>query len=182
MIDRASAILSLGAALVLLPAAWSDLRRHRIPNALSVGGAVLALALHAWLGGDPALTASLIGFALAFAIVLPFHAVGWLGAGDVKLIAAAGAFAGSWWWSLVTVAAIVCTGAVMALAVIAWRRNLAKVAERLTGTFALSAGLRRPLYLGPTPELAAVQLPYGIAIALGTAIASAARALTALPG
>lgn len=173
--DRELAIVATAAALVLLPAAWCDLRRHRIPNALSVGGAVLALALHAVLGGGPGLAAAALGLALAFAIMLPFHVVGWLGAGDVKLIAATGAFAGTWWLSLVNLAAIVVTGAVMALALLAWRRQLAPFGERLAGSLALGAAARRPIYVGPNPELARVQLPYGLAIALGSALAFALR-------
>lgn len=182
MPDRDLTIIAVAAALVLLPAAYCDLRYHRIPNALSVGGAVLALALHAALGGSAGLAAAAIGLALAFGIMLPFHAVGWLGAGDVKLIAAVGALAGSWWFSLIALAAIVVTGLVMALAALAWRRQLASFGERLMGSLALGAATRRPLYVGPTPELAKAQLPYGLAIALGTGIAFALRHLTVVGG
>ena len=47
---------------------------------------------------------------------------------------------------------------------------------------ALGAATRRPLYVGPTPELAKAQLPYGLAIALGTGIAFALRHLTVVGG
>lgn len=181
MSERELIPIAVAAALVLLPAAWCDLRLHRIPNALSVGGAILALALHAALGGGAGLTAAALGLVLAFAIMVPFHAVGWLGAGDVKLIAAVGALAGSWRHSLITLAAIVITGLVMALAVIAWRRQLASFGGRLMGMWALGAAARRPIYVGPDPRLAQAQLPYGLAIAVGTAFALVLRHLAVVP-
>ena len=72
----------------------TDLRSRRIPNLLTFGSAAAALAFHVFTTGPSgALTATLgwlVGCALFF---LPF-ALGGLGAGDVKLLGALGAWLG----------------------------------------------------------------------------------------
>ncbi len=79
-------------------AAGFDVRHHRLPNWLTLGGLAVG-ALYALvcrtslLGGDAvhALLAAVIGFAALF----PAYLAGWMGAGDVKLFAAMGMLGGS---------------------------------------------------------------------------------------
>lgn len=78
--------------LVVAAIAW-DLRERRIPNAITVLGCALALALRAFLGLD-ALGAGLLGLGAGFLVGLPIFAMGGMGGGDVKLLAAIGAFLG----------------------------------------------------------------------------------------
>lgn len=75
-------------------AAATDLRSARIPNLLTFGAAGLGLAFHAAMPGGQGLTASLIGLATGLAVFFPFFALGAMGAGDVKLMAALGAWLG----------------------------------------------------------------------------------------
>lgn len=83
------------AALVLsITAAATDLRGARIPNLLTFGAAGLGLAFHAAMPGGQGLTASAIGLAAGLAVFFPFFALGAMGAGDVKLMAALGAWLG----------------------------------------------------------------------------------------
>jgi prepilin peptidase CpaA len=87
--------------LLLLTASVIDFRTLRIPNWLSVGGALLGLAFGALFapGGLDHLRGfswALQGLGLCFAITIPFYVLGLLGAGDVKLTAMAGAFLGPW--------------------------------------------------------------------------------------
>jgi prepilin peptidase CpaA len=81
----------LGASLV---AAFWDLRSHRIPNLLTLPLFVLGLIQAGWLGGFHGWGQSLLGAViLAFPYVLLYlFASG--GAGDAKLMAAAGAWLG----------------------------------------------------------------------------------------
>ena len=87
-----------GALLVLLAvAATIDWRTYRIPNVLTFGGMVLGLALSTFdVGSAPSssLLSGIGGLLLATASLLPLYAFGVLGAGDVKLMAAVGAFVG----------------------------------------------------------------------------------------
>ena len=72
----------------------TDLHRRRIPNVLTFGSAVTALVFHAVRGGVPDLTAAAGGLLIAGGIFfLPF-ALGGMGAGDVKLLGALGAWFG----------------------------------------------------------------------------------------
>jgi prepilin peptidase CpaA len=74
--------------------AFIDLRTRRVPNALTMTLAALGVACAA--GGISGLTvgASLLGLALGLGLMLPGYLFGATGAGDVKLLAAAGALLG----------------------------------------------------------------------------------------
>lgn len=89
-------------ALLLGLAIASDLRAHRIPNRLVGLGLAAALLLHAWaLAADAVSLAGahwwspLAGAAVGAALLMPLHLSGGMGAGDVKLMAMAGAFVGA---------------------------------------------------------------------------------------
>ena len=86
--------VKLLAMLAMLGAAvFTDLRERRIPNKVTVAGAAAAIALSALdVGGLP--TGALLGFGIALAVSFPAFALGALGAGDAKLLAAVGAFVG----------------------------------------------------------------------------------------
>lgn len=75
-------------------ACLTDLRVRRIPNWLTFTSAAMAVAAHGlWPGGHGALSA-VAGLAVGLAAFFPFFALGGLGAGDVKLMAALGAWLG----------------------------------------------------------------------------------------
>jgi prepilin peptidase CpaA len=83
-------------ATLLLCACVSDVQRRRIPNSVAalLAAAGIAYSVAASLTPGRALIASAGGLAVGLALWLPFYAVHWLGAGDVKLFAAAGAWLG----------------------------------------------------------------------------------------
>ena len=82
------------AALVIVAAVY-DIRFRRIPNWLVITGFGLGLALNVFSVRLEGLTLTLLGAGLAFAIYLPFFALHAMGAGDVKLMIAIGAFVGA---------------------------------------------------------------------------------------
>lgn len=84
----------LAVVVVAVLAAASDLRSRRLPNALTFGAAAVALAVHFALSGWSGLGFALAGWALGLAVFLPVYALGGMGAGDVKLLAAFGAWLG----------------------------------------------------------------------------------------
>src|SRR5271157_3131734 len=75
--------------IVLLAAAVFDVRYRRIPNWLTVGGAVLGIAMNAVIGPPLAgIGFALAGLGVAFGIYVLLYALRAMGAGDVKLMAA----------------------------------------------------------------------------------------------
>jgi prepilin peptidase CpaA len=84
----------VAAAVVSLVACATDLRARRIPNVLTLGAALAALVWHTAVHGSAGTLAAAGGWALGLALFLPFFALRGLGAGDVKLLAAVGAWLG----------------------------------------------------------------------------------------
>ena len=82
------------AIVVALVAVIWDLRTRRIPNVLTFSAAIAAIAVHGYLGGWTAAGTSLLGWLVGVAFFLPLFALGGMGAGDVKLLAALGAWVG----------------------------------------------------------------------------------------
>ena len=76
-----------------------DVRTRRIPNALTFGSAIVAVAFHALDAGamravPGAIAWSAAGCVVGFLLFLPLFLLGGMGAGDVKLLAAMGAWLG----------------------------------------------------------------------------------------
>jgi prepilin peptidase CpaA len=82
------------ALLVSFGACVTDVRSRRIPNLLTLGASAAAMAFHALNGHGPGLLLSVEGWFVGAAIFFVPFALGGLGAGDVKLLAALGAWVG----------------------------------------------------------------------------------------
>lgn len=167
----------MGIALCAVAAGsvWFDLRERRLPNALTVGALALALVLRVPIGLG-ALVDGLLGALIGLGLALPFFLVGGLGGGDVKLLAAVGAFLGprDIWFALLVMALV---GAVMAIAVIVRHRALGRTAANLR-TIIVTFGRRTFTGWKGAESEAPVTLetegvltvPYGVAIAAGALV------------
>lgn len=85
-------------AILCVPVLCTDLLARRVPNTLLVAIVVLQGGWLAWqlmLGGSwQGAAAHLLGLGLGLLALLPFWAIGWMGAGDVKLFAVIGLLLG----------------------------------------------------------------------------------------
>lgn len=163
---------------LLVIAVTCDLNTRRIPNTLVIVGIIGGLLmrclipLSVGIEWDPILSRvvpqSLFGILTGFCCLFPLYLVRAMGAGDVKLMAAVGAFLGPW----VTLGAVLLTlltGGVLSLIAAIGSGRLRQV----FGNIKLIA------FLSLTPgghgvsvaEIATTgRLPYALAIAIGTAI------------
>lgn len=150
-------------------AVFTDLRERRIPNWLTVSGVLVGLALAAIeTAGFP--TAALLGVVTALAIAFPLFALGGIGAGDVKLLAAVGAFVGPGGLLPVVIYGGI-AGGVLALGSAIRRGVLVPVLMSSLGLLLHFITLGRH---GEPPTLAtpgAHSVPYGVAIAVGAVAA-----------
>jgi prepilin peptidase CpaA len=89
MDTRTIAVLAIGAAAVVC-----DLRTRRIPNLLTFGAAAAALLYGSNAAGMSGLMQASAGWVLAAGLFFPLFALRGMGAGDVKLLAALGAWLG----------------------------------------------------------------------------------------
>jgi prepilin peptidase CpaA len=88
-------LIGLSLLLAMLAVAvYMDVRSHRIPNKLNLIGLCSALLLQAVTGQFPGFISGVLGAAVGLACFAPFYLLRGMGAGDVKLLAAVGAFLG----------------------------------------------------------------------------------------
>lgn len=150
--------------LLLSAAAVVDYRRRKIPNLLSLGGALLGLTLWARHDGISGLEAGLAGWAVGAALFLPIYLLKGLGAGDVKLMAAVGACLGAW-HALGAGIVVALFGGFMA----AWEAaSQGRLWSTLGDSLRILAGHRPPARVATAASHEAI--PYGMAIAAGTLI------------
>jgi prepilin peptidase CpaA len=143
-----------------------DWNTRRIPNALTFPLALGALVGNLVLGGGMGLAGSAVGLVFGLAFFLVLMALGAMGAGDVKLMAALGALLGAvhiFWIGLFTAA----LGGVLVVFYSLGHRSLPRLVNR-TGTLLKTAVLTGRL--PKAEELSAKRedyMPYALAIALG---------------
>jgi len=125
-----SFIVAVPLLAIVAIAAFMDLRSRRIPNVLSLGGAVFGLAINGVAFGTSGVLLAAAGWVLCLACFLPFYVSGGTAAGDVKLMAAVGAFLGPANGLIACVLALV-AGASLGSLCLVWRNV---VAPRLAET------------------------------------------------
>ncbi len=162
----------LWAALpVLVLAIWAaqaDVRTRKIPNRLTFPALLLGLATHFALGGREGVIASLAGMAVAGVALLPGWLMRWMGAGDVKLMAAAGAWL-AFPHAVIAVLASLVAGGVIA-AVVALRRGVLWTALR-NAALTASWSLTRAAGPAPAPVTTGIRFPFALAVLAGCTMA-----------
>jgi prepilin peptidase CpaA len=137
---------------------WSDLRTRKIPNYLTLGAALAGLLYNLAISGLSGLTSGILGLFLGFGFLVLPYILGGMGAGDVKALAALGA-----WLGPVGTICLFCymaiAGGVMSLGVLIWKGLLW---QKLLDVVLCRDKLSALLPAKKTPGI-----PYGVAMALG---------------
>lgn len=164
-------VITVVALIVAFVACVTDVKNRRIPNALTFGAAAAAMLFHVAISGFSGLQTSVGGWLLGTALFLPFFALGGMGAGDVKLLAAIGAWLGpleAFWVAIYASMA----GGVMALAVALGKGYLTTAIRNVRSlvTYWFLVGPR------PLPDLTldhgnAPRLAYAVPIFTGAVVA-----------
>ena len=172
-INAQTTIWSLTLALMFF-AGWLDLRSRRIPNWLTVSGFLAGVGVHAWITGWRGVLMSLEGAGLALAILLPLVLMRALGAGDWKLMGAAGAFLGPLMLIFVLLASIFIAGLMGVVRMMKDHRVMATLRNmrELVRGFIVFGLKPHPTISIDNPEL--LKLPFGVAAAIGTMVCFAA--------
>jgi prepilin peptidase CpaA len=150
--------IAIVALLLLL--AWRDILTRTLPDWAACAIAAIGLGLRAPMGWSPLLL-SLAVAAVLFILLLALAMRGWLGGGDVKLVAALalGLAPGA---TLDFVLATILAGGVLGLGYMAGPHVLPDAAPALGGR-----GLRRVLAVEARRLRRGGPLPYAVAIAAG---------------
>lgn len=158
--------------LLLIIAAICDFRSHRVPNRLVFGGLLFGVIYNTAFPPTPhdGMLFSLAGVALALLVFLPLYLMRAMGAGDVKLMAMAGAFLGPADIFHAMLASMV-TGGIFALCYVLAKGTVMRMWRNLVSLFQHSY---MNTFTGGTQSMrietsqSAGKLPYGVAIAIGT--------------
>jgi prepilin peptidase CpaA len=162
----------VAALAVALIACLCDLRTRRIPNALTFGAALAGLCVHCAVDGVGGFFIALGGWLTGVALFLPFYLLRGLGAGDVKLLGAVGAWLGpamAIWTGLWGALAGGLLAVIVALSHGYLRQALTNVALLLTHWRV--AGVKPLPAVSLDSQSRAPRLAYAIPIAVGLGVA-----------
>jgi len=156
--------------LLALWMAWGDIRSRRIPNYLTFGTALAGLGFQLGYQGWSGLFQGLEGMGLGLALLILFYVKGGMGAGDVKALAAMGAWLGPSRTLMLFIYMGLC-GGVLILGYLVWQGLLWQILRRLW-VLLLNWILSRPvgsLIPDPPPEKSQ-GIPYAVALAGGMVV------------
>jgi len=162
-------VTKIAALVVVGIAATTDIRTRRVPNVVTFGAAGAAFVFFGVLHGTAGLAMSGAGWAAGIGLFLPLFLLRGLGAGDVKLLGAVGAWLGPMgavWSGFLSILA----GGVLALVVALRHRYLRRAFSNLWNlvqTWMVTGP--RPVPGLTTDDADGPRLAYATAIAAGTA-------------
>jgi prepilin peptidase CpaA len=148
--------------------AWEDARTQRIPNYLTLATALSGLGFQFGAHGWPGLGQGCLGLCVGFALLIGFFLKGGMGAGDVKALAALGA----WLGPLATLYLFIYMGlsGVPLIIFFLWRRGDLAAKVRGWRTLIVNRFLLRSQPSSPSPSIPPAKsegLPYAMALAMG---------------
>jgi prepilin peptidase CpaA len=157
--------------LIAIWISWGDLRTRKIPNYLTLSAALAGLVFNFIVAGWGGLADGFLGLFLGFGFLILPYIFGGMGAGDVKALAALGAWLGPK-GTLYLFCYMGIAGGVMALVVLAWKGILWQKIRRgliYLHNLILCQDLRSTVASTSIKETTK-GIPYGVAIALGMGV------------
>ncbi len=174
--------LTVALLVFLAMATIEDLARNRISNVLTFGAAALALSLQLVMHGFDGLLAGAGGLVIGFVVFLPFYLFGGMGAGDVKMMAAAGAFLTPF-TSLLAAGMSLVAGSVLGIAILVVRGGAMPALRRYYLTVACLVRTGHLIHEDPAAsEVTTERFPYAVAIAVGMLAVLVARGPLTIAG
>jgi len=153
--------------MVLAVATFTDLRSRRIPNWLVLPFLVAGIAASGWLHGWDGIGLSFAGLGLGLLVYGVLFFMGGMGAGDVKLCAALGA----WIWPHQLLLSLVFTAMAGGVMVLVWlvffvylKKAIKAMRKRGVAGEGPVSGNSEPVEMDPLKR----KMPYAPAIAVGT--------------
>ena len=147
----------------------ADVQTRKIPNLLTGPAFLLGILVHLILNGTVGAGNALLGAVMAGAILLPGWLMRFTGAGDVKLMAAVGAWLGYPGGLAAAVAALIAGGVIAVF--VAARRGMLKQALRNALVVGLGLLARKGGVAVPMPVTTGVRFPFAPAILAGAIFA-----------
>ena len=164
--------LILGLIAMLLLAVITDLSTHKIPNSLVVFGLTASLIGQCFAAQGAGGLNWLAGVAVAFACFIPFYVLRGMAAGDVKLMMAVGGFLG-YPLIITALAYSYLVGGAIAIAYVLIKGRFRQLIQNLYSLIIdqfvkTTSGV--DVYDGPVIKQSVGQMPFALAIAIGTFI------------
>ncbi len=145
--------------------AWGDARTRRIPNYLVLLAALSGLGFQFGAHGWQGLGQGFLGLCAGFALMIGFYLKGGMGAGDIKALAALGA----WLGPLPTLYLFIYMGlsGIPLIIFFLWRRGELAAKAREWRTLLVNRLLLRSHETSALPPALSKNLPYAVALAMG---------------
>ncbi|MEC5423992.1 prepilin peptidase [Virgibacillus sp. C22-A2] len=156
---------NLAIILILLISIITDLRNRKVLNIVTLPAILIALIYHTVITGFEGFAFSSLGFLVGLGLLFIPFILGGIGAGDVKLLAAVGAWKGTMFVLYTGVFAGV-IGGIIALLILLKRKQLGSTLKNMVFSFVFLKGNKGSLQL-PADTHNPVSIPYAVPIALG---------------
>ncbi len=157
-----------GLTVALILALITDIRLHKIPNWLTYPTIFLAILLYFDVDGLRGLLFSAEGLGLGLVLLMPFHMLGWIGAGDVKLMGAVGAALGPGHLCYAFLSTAIAGGIYVSIFLLPQAGRLKELASRLYSALRTLVLIKGPRIPHPDAQGRGLKLYYGVAICVGT--------------